>query len=147
MGKAGSRRSPSPGSRCMAAGAFWLSRATRRERVLGAGCCPGWPLLGAGSGLAFPSAQVTGLSAVRPRKRAGLGLMTTMHELGAALGAAIFPAIAAGVSGSPCGGGLRRRVPARLARSAAATAAALAVLAAVALPNARPAPGTRVGMH
>jgi EmrB/QacA subfamily drug resistance transporter len=147
MRRAGSRVLAVAGFALMAAGAFWLSRA-------GAGSgywselLPGLTLLGAGSGLAFPSAQVTGLSKVSAAE-SGLasGLLTTMHEIGAALGASIFPAVAAGVSGFALHGagfalGYRHAL-----LVAAATALTLAVLAAAALPSARPGPGTRVGIH
>jgi hypothetical protein len=147
MRRAGSRVLAVAGFALMAAGAFWLSRA-------GAGSgywselLPGLTLLGAGSGLAFPSAQVTGLSKVSAAE-SGLasGLLTTMHEIGAALGASIFPAVAAGVSrfalhGAGFALGYRHAL-----LVAAATALTLAVLAAAALPSARPGPGTRVGIH
>jgi EmrB/QacA subfamily drug resistance transporter len=147
MRKAGSRVLAVAGFALMAAGAFWLSRATAGSGYW-PGLLPGLLLLGAGSGLAFPSAQVTGLSTVGAEVT-GLasGLLTTMHEIGAALGAAIFPAIAAGVSGFALGGagfalGYRHAL-----LVAGVVALALAALAAVALPSARPGPGTRVGIH
>jgi predicted MFS family arabinose efflux permease len=145
--KAGSRVLAVAGFALMAAGAFWLSRATAGSGYW-SGLLPGLLLLGGGSGMAFPSAQVTGLSKVGAEVT-GLasGLLTTMHEIGAALGAAIFPAIAAGVSGFALGGagfalGYRHAL-----LVAAVVALALAALAAVALPSARPGPGTRVGIH
>ena len=147
MRKAGSRVLAVAGFALMAAGAFWLSRATASGGYWSE-LLPGLALLGAGSGLAFPSAQVTGLSKVSAEE-SGLasGLLTTMHEIGAALGAAIFPAVAAGVSGFALRGagfalGYRQAL-----LVAGATALALAALAAVALPSARPEPGTRVGIH
>ncbi len=147
MGKAGSRVLAVAGFALMAAGAFWLSRATAGSGYW-SGLLPGLALLGAGSGLAFPSAQVTGLSKVGAEE-SGLasGLLTTMHEIGAALGAAIFPAIAAGVSGFALHGAGFAAGYRHALLAAGAAAAALAVLAAVALPSARPQPGTRVGMH
>ena len=124
-----------------------LSRVTAGSGYLG-GILPGLLLLGAGSGMAFPSAQVTGLDRVRA-ELSGLasGLLTTGHETGAALGAAIFPALAAGVTGFAAGGpgfalGYRHAL-----LVAAIAAAVLAAAAAAALPNARPAPGTKVGLH
>jgi hypothetical protein len=147
MRKAGSRVLAVAGFALMAAGAFWLSRATAGSGYW-SGLLPGLMLLGAGSGMAFPAAQVTGLSKVGDEDT-GLasGLLTTMHEVGAALGAAIFPAIAAGVTGFALRGagfalGYRHAL-----LVAGATALTLAVLAAVALPSARPQPGTRVGIH
>ncbi len=142
MGKTGSRPLAVAGFTLLAGGAFLLSRVTAGSGYA-AGLLPGLLLLGAGSGLAFPSAQVTGLSAVRAQV-AGLaaGLMSTGHELGAALGSAIFPALAAAAVSAGFVGGYRHALLA-----AAFTAAALALLAVVALPNARPAPGTKVGLH
>jgi EmrB/QacA subfamily drug resistance transporter len=147
MRKAGSRVLAVAGFALMAAGAFWLSRATAGSGYW-SGLLPGLLLLGAGSGMAFPSAQVTGLSKVGAEVT-GLasGLLTTMHEIGAALGAVTFPAIAAGVSGFALHGagfalGYRHAL-----LVAGVVALALAALAAVALPSTRPEPGTRVGIH
>lgn len=139
-GKTGSRPLAVAGFTLLAGGALWLSQATAASGYA-AGLLPGLLVVGAGSGLAFPSAQITGLGTVRA-EIAGLaaGLMTTGHELGAALGAAVFPAVAAAAAGFA--GGYRTAMLA-----AAITAAALAAVAAVALPNVRPAPGTKVGLH
>ena len=51
---------------------------------------PGLLLAGPGAGLAFPAASITALSSVREGAE-GLasGLLTTGHEVGAALGAAV----------------------------------------------------------
>ena len=147
MRKAGSRPLSVAGFALMAAGALLLSRVTAGSGYLG-GILPGLLLLGAGSGLAFPSAQVTGLYKVRA-ELSGLasGLLTTGHETGAALGAAIFPAVAASVTGFAAGGpgfalGYRHAL-----LVAAIVAAVLAAAAAALLPNARPAAGTKVGLH
>jgi EmrB/QacA subfamily drug resistance transporter len=147
MGKAGSRALATAGFACMAGGALLLSRAGADSGYL-TGMLPGLLVMGAGSGLTFPSAQVTGLSQV-PAETAGLasGLMTTGHEIGASLGAAIFPALAAGVAGFAAGGpglalGYRHAL-----LVAAIVASVLAALTAITLPSARPGPGARVGMH
>jgi predicted MFS family arabinose efflux permease len=143
MGKTGSRPLAVAGFVLLAAGAFLLSRVTAGSGYA-AGLLPGLLLLGAGSGLAFPSAQVTGLSAVRAQVAgAAAGLMSTGHELGAALGSAIFPALAASAAATAgFAGGYRHAL-----LIVAVTAAVLALLAVVTLPNARPAPGTKVGLH
>jgi len=143
MGKTGSRPLAVAGFALLASGAFLLSRVTA-DSGYAAGLLPGLLLLGAGSGLAFPSAQVTGLSAVRAQVAgAAAGLMSTGHELGAALGSAIFPALAASAAATAgFVGGYRHAL-----LVVAVTAAVLALLAAVALPNARPAPGIKVGLH
>jgi hypothetical protein len=147
MGKVGSRVLATIGFACVAVGAFLLSRVTADSGYL-AGILPGLLVAGVGSGLTFPSAQVTGLSQV-PAEIAGLasGLMTTGHEIGASLGAAIFPAVAASVAGFAAGGpglvlGYRHAL-----LVAAIVAGVLAVLAAITLPSVRPAPGTRVSLH
>jgi EmrB/QacA subfamily drug resistance transporter len=143
MGKTGSRPLAVAGFALLAVGAFLLSRVTA-DSGYAAGLLPGLLLLGAGSGLAFPSSQVTGLSAVRAQAAgAAAGLMSTGHELGAALGSAIFPALAASAAVSAgFAGGYRHAL-----LIAAGTAAVVALLAVVALPNVRPAPGTKVGLH
>jgi len=147
MGRTGSRALATAGFACMAGGAFLLSHVAADSAYL-TGMLPGLLLVGAGSGLAFPSAQVTGLSQV-PAETAGLaaGLMTTGHEIGASLGAAIFPAVAAGVAGFAAGGlglvpGYRHAL-----LIVAVVAGVLAALTAIALPSARPAAGTKVSLH
>ena len=143
MGKTGSRPLAVAGFALLAVGALLLSRVTA-DSGYATGLLPGLLLLGAGSGLAFPSSQVTGLSAVRAKAAgAAAGLMSTGHELGAALGSAIFPALAASAAATAgFAGGYRHAL-----LIAACTAAVVALLAVVALPNARPAPGTKVGLH
>ncbi|MGH2855101.1 MAG: MFS transporter, partial [Solirubrobacteraceae bacterium] len=102
---------------------------------------PGFVLLGAGVGLVFVAVTVTAMADV-DHEHAGLasGIMTTAHELGAALGVAILAAVAAS-NGSPVRG---------YGDSfflAAGIAGLLAVVAAIVLPALRPAPGTHVSMH
>jgi predicted MFS family arabinose efflux permease len=102
---------------------------------------PGFLLLGAGVGLVFVAVTVTAMADVG-HEEAGLasGIMTTAHELGAALGVAILAAIATS-NGNPVSGyGNAFFV-------AAAMAALLAIAAALVLPALRPAPGTHVSMH
>ena len=89
---------------------------------------PGFLLLGAGVGLVFVAVTVTAMADVG-HEEAGLasGIMTTAHELGAALGVAVLAAVATS-NGNPVSGyGNAFFV-------AAAIAALLAVVAAVALP-------------
>jgi sugar phosphate permease len=75
-------------------------------------------------------------------EEAGLasGIMTTAHELGAALGVAVLAAVAASNSNPVGDYGDGFFV-------AAAIAGLLALIAAFALPVLRPAPGTQVSMH
>ena len=102
---------------------------------------PGFILLGAGVGLVFVAVTVTAMADVA-HEQAGLasGIMTTAHELGAALGVAILAAVATS-NGNPVGGyddGFF---------VAAAIAGVLAFVAAIVLPALRPAPGAHVSMH
>jgi EmrB/QacA subfamily drug resistance transporter len=102
---------------------------------------PGFLLLGAGVGLVFVAVTVTAMADVR-HDQAGLasGIMTTAHELGAALGVAILAAVATS-NGNPVSGyGDAFFV-------AAAVAGMLALVAAIVLPALRPAPGTHLSMH
>src|SRR6476659_1424791 len=102
---------------------------------------PGFLVLGAGVGLVFVAVTVTAMTDVR-HEQAGLasGIMTTAHELGAALGVAILSAVAI-ANGNPVSGYGNGFLV------AAAIAGLLAVVAAVALPAVRPAPGTHASMH
>jgi EmrB/QacA subfamily drug resistance transporter len=105
---------------------------------------PGFLALGFGIGLTFVSVSVTAMHDVG-HEHAGLasGIMTTAHEIGAALGVAVLGSVALG-AGEPAGiaGGYGDGFLA-----AAGIAAALALVAAVTVPSVRPAPGTTVSMH
>ena len=97
---------------------------------------PGFVAVGFGVGLAFVAINVTAMAEVGHHE-AGLasGLMTTAHELGAALGVAALSAVAAG-------DGLGD------AFAVAAGVAAVGALAAiVALPSVRPEPGVAHPVH
>jgi EmrB/QacA subfamily drug resistance transporter len=97
---------------------------------------PGFLALGFGIGLVFVSVSVTAMADV-DHERAGLasGLMTTAHEIGAALGVALFSAIAVG--GGYADG----------ARAGAAIAGLLILAALVTVPAYRPAEGHRLALH
>ncbi len=105
---------------------------------------PGFVLLGVGIGLVFPSVSVTAMSDV-DHEGAGLasGVMSTAHELGAAVGVAVLSAIAAsaGAEGATAAGF------ADAFTAAALIATGLAALAVVALPAIRPAAGAPVPVH
>ena len=111
----------------------------------GTGVLPGLLAIGLGVGLVFPAATVSGMSHVRAGQE-GLasGMMTTAHEVGAALGAAVFAALGAPATAGLAGltAGYRHGFTA-----AAAIAAGLAVIALLAVPSARPAPGVRTSPH
>jgi predicted MFS family arabinose efflux permease len=97
---------------------------------------PGFLLLGAGVGLVFVAVTVTAMADVG-HEEAGLasGIMTTAHELGAALGVAVLAAVATSDGNPVSGYGNAFLV-------AAAIASLLAAVAAFAIPVLRPAPGT-----
>jgi MFS family permease len=109
---------------------------------------PAFLLLGLGVGPVFVAASVAAMADVR-HDEAGLasGLMTTAHELGAALGVAVLSAVA-------LGGGLGGGDPAAVAAGfqdgfvvAGAVALGLAVVALPALPSVRPAAGAHAALH
>jgi sugar phosphate permease len=126
----------------MGGGALLLSGVSARAGYV-TGLLPGLLVIGAGTGLVFPAVSVTALSEVAT-DRAGLasGLMTTAHEIGAALGVAVFSVVALAVSGGGFAVGYRHGFTV-----AAAVAAGLAVLAVAAIPAVRPADGARVAVH
>ena len=143
-----SRLLPRTGSRVLAVaglvlmggGALLLSGVSARAGYA-TGLLPGLLLIGSGTGLVFPAATVTAMSEVAA-DRAGLasGLMTAAHEIGAALGVAVFAAVAA--AGGGFAAGYRHGFIV-----VAATAAGLAVAALLAIPAVRPAPGTSVAVQ
>jgi hypothetical protein len=107
---------------------------------------PGFVVIGIGLGLVFVTTQVTGMHDVGERT-AGLasGLITTGHEIGAALGVAVFSAVATGTGGlTPLGsaGGYDDGLTV-----AALVAAGMALLAAATVPAIRPPRAAHVGMH
>jgi EmrB/QacA subfamily drug resistance transporter len=138
--RTGSRVIAAAGLVLMAGGALLLSQASRQDSYL-TGLLPGLLVLGAGTGLVYPAASVTAMSEVH-EDNAGLasGFMTAAHEIGAALGVAVFAAVATGSGG--LAEGYRHGFT-----IAALAAFVLALAAAVAVPAVRPAPGTRVAVH
>jgi predicted MFS family arabinose efflux permease len=124
-----------------AGGALLLSGAPADAGYV-ADLLPGFLALGLGIGLTFVSVSVAAMHDVG-HEQAGLasGLMTTGHELGAALGVAVFASVAtSGGAGIAQGYGDGFVV-------AAGIAAVLAVAALFAVPSVRPTPGTSVSMH
>jgi hypothetical protein len=114
---------------------------------------PGLVVVGVGTGLAFPAASVTAMNDVTG-DGAGLasGLMTAVHEVGAAIGIAVFSAIGtAAAAGRLTVGG---RTAIGLASGyrhgftvAAGIAFGLAVVAFVVMPAVRPTADARVAVH
>ena len=125
----------------MGAGALLLTGVSARSGYL-TGFLPGLLVVGAGTGLVLPATAVTAMSDIAV-DQAGLasGLMTAAHEIGAALGVAVFSAVAVATGGG-IAAGYRHGFTV-----AAAVAGGLAVAAALLVPAVRPAAGTRVAVH
>ena len=141
--RAGTRIVATIGLAASAAAAALLG-AVPGDATYAADILPGFVLLGIGIGLAFPALSVTAMHDV-DHERAGLasGLLSTAHELGAALGVSVLGAIAASAAaGSTPADGFAEAFTA-----AGFIAGALAVVALVVLPAVRPAPGAAVPVH
>jgi MFS family permease len=139
--RTGSRLLIVTGLAVMGAGALLLTGVSARSGYL-TGFLPGLLVTGAGTGLVFPATAVTAMSEIAA-ERAGLasGLMTAAHEIGAALGIAVFSAVAVAAGGGIAAGYRHGFF------LAAAVAGGLAVVAALLVPAVRPAPGTHVAVH
>jgi hypothetical protein len=128
-----------------AAGALLLSGTPADARYL-LDLLPGFLALGLGVGMTFVSVSIAAMADVR-HEDAGLasGLMTTAHELGAAIGVAVLGAIVTaasdGTAASLAAGYRDGFLVAGIA------AAAIAIVTAVAIPSVRPAPGMAHSLH
>jgi fucose permease len=142
----GSRRIVLGGLGLLTAAAVLLAAAPPQANYA-ADLLPGFVLLGLGVGLVLPGANITAMSDVH-ESRAGLasGLMSTAHELGAALGVAVLSAIAAGGGGAAGGAAFAAGYEDAFI-AAAAIAAAMAMAALAALPTLRPSAGRRAALH
>jgi EmrB/QacA subfamily drug resistance transporter len=143
----GARTVATVGLLLIAGGATLLASAPDQASYL-PDLLPGFLIGGIGTGLVFVTIQVTGMSEVR-EEAAGLasGLITTAHEIGAALGVAVLSAVAIGTGtgaaatlGSP--GGYQDGLIV-----VAVGALALAALAAAVVPALRPASTAQVSIH
>lgn len=140
VGRTGTRALITAGLALVSVGTLLLALAPD-DAGYAADLLPGFLIFGLGVGLAFPAVSITALSEI-DHERAGLasGLMSTAHEVGAALGVAVLSAVAAGASTPGAGYG-------DAALATAVAAGLLAVAAAVVVPVVRPAPGAAVSMH
>jgi len=145
----GSRLLPRAGSRvlivtglvAMGAGALLLTGVSARSGYL-TGFLPGLLVIGIGTGLVLPATAITAMSEIADdRAGTAAGLMTAAHEIGAALGVAVFSAVAVATGGG-IAVGYRHGFTV-----AAAVAGGLAGLAALLVPAVRPAAGARVAVH
>jgi EmrB/QacA subfamily drug resistance transporter len=95
MPRTGSRALAAAGLVLTAAGGLLLAAAPDRASYV-ADILPGLLAIGFGVGLVFPAVSVTAMSNVEPHQ-AGLaaGVLSTAHEVGAALGVAVLAAVAA----------------------------------------------------
>jgi EmrB/QacA subfamily drug resistance transporter len=117
------------------AGSLLLSRAGADASYV-ADLLPGFLAVGFGAGMAFVGVSVVTMDRIA-HEQAGLasGLLSTAHELGAAIGIAVLAAVA-------LSGGIG---DAFAVSAGVAGAGALAALLAV--PSVKPEPGVRVGAH
>jgi EmrB/QacA subfamily drug resistance transporter len=141
IGHVGSRALTVGGLLLVTAGALLLALAPDQASY-GADLVPGFVVLGLGIGLAFPAISIAAMNDVES-DTAGVasGVMSTAHEVGAALGVAVLSAIGL------AGGATASLDYGSAALAAAAAAAGLAVLAATLMPVVRPAAGAQVAMH
>jgi EmrB/QacA subfamily drug resistance transporter len=139
--RAGSRVLIVAGLVVMGGGALLLTGVTARSGSL-AGFLPGLLVVGLGTGLVLPATAITAMNDIA-HDRAGLasGLITTAHEIGAALGVAVFSAVAVATGGG-IGAGYQHGFT-----IGAAVVCGLAVVAALLVPAVRPAAGARVAVH
>ena len=140
VGRGGTRGVAVAGLALMAAGALLLVAAPDDAAFL-VDLLPGFLLAGLGAGLVFPAVSITAMATVGD-ETAGLasGVLTTAHELGAALGAAAISAVATAAPDVTTGYGDGFTV-------SAVAAGALALVALFAVPAVRPARGVQVAMH
>jgi predicted MFS family arabinose efflux permease len=140
IGRVSARATAIAGLAVIAGGSLILSGADAASSYLGE-ILPGFALIGFGIGLAFAAISVAAMSQITEAE-AGLasGILTTGHELGAAVGAALVSAVAFGSGDFATGYG-------HGALATAAVAGAVAVLAAVAIPTTRRTEGPQLAFH
>jgi EmrB/QacA subfamily drug resistance transporter len=103
---------------------------------------PGLTIFGLGMGVAFPAITIAMMSDVDHHTAgAASGVLSTAHEIGAALGTAALSAIAV------VGGGAAIGSSGRAFTAAAVIAAGVAAVAALTAPSVRPPAGAGVPMH
>jgi MFS family permease len=142
VGRVGSRALIAGGLALVAAGALLLALAPDDARYA-ADVLPGLVVLGLGVGLAFPAVSIAAMSEVdHAGAGSASGLMSTAHEVGAALGVAVLSSVAASAGAAGFGAGYGDAF-----LVAAIVAGVLAALAVVAVPVVRPAPGAHIGVH
>jgi Major Facilitator Superfamily len=147
LSKLGARTVATAGLLLMAAAVTLLAAAPDEASYL-PDLLPGFLIAGIGTGLVFVTIQVTGMSEVQ-LETAGLasGLITTAHEIGAALGVAVLSAVAVG-TGSGAGAVLGSAKGYEDGLTVAALGLlGLAAFAAASVPAVRPARAAQVSLH
>jgi EmrB/QacA subfamily drug resistance transporter len=142
LGRVGARATVVAGLALIAAGDLLLSGADAHASYF-TDLLPAFSLIGFGIGLAFAAITVAAMSEIAA-DTAGLasGLLTTGHELGAALGASIVSAIAFGTGAGDFVNGYGHG-----ALAGAVIAATLALVSLVAMPTTRSASGPQLAIH
>lgn len=142
IGRLGARMTVVAGLAVIAAGDLLLSGANAQASYL-TGLLPAFSMIGCGIGFTFAAITVAAMSEITAEE-AGLasGLLTTGHELGAALGASLVSAIAFGSGAGSFVTGYGHG-----ALAGAVIAATLAVVSLVAVPTTRSASGPQLAMH
>jgi MFS family permease len=142
IGRVGARATVVAGLALIAAGDLLLSSANAHASYL-TDLLPAFSLIGFGIGLSFAAITVAAMSEIAAEE-AGLasGLLTTGHELGAALGASTVSAIAFGSGASSFVIGYGHG-----ALAGAVIAATLALVSLVAIPTTRSASGPQLAIH
>jgi EmrB/QacA subfamily drug resistance transporter len=145
MPRTGSRVLVAAGLVLTAAGGLGLAAAPDRAGYA-ADILPGLLAIGFGVGLVFPGVSVTAMSRVEPHETGlAAGLLSTAHEIGAALGVAVLAAVAAigdHASAASIAAGYEDGFIA-----AAGIALALAAIAVAAVPSVKPEASTQVMAH
>jgi EmrB/QacA subfamily drug resistance transporter len=141
IAKVGARALIAVGMAVVVLGALLLGAVAHRGGYASS-VLPGLVVLGLGMGLAIPATSITIMSDV-DEATAGLasGVMSTAHEIGAALGTAVLSAIAVSA------GGASGAISGDAFVAAAFIAGGLAVVAAAIVPVVRPLPGAHVSVH
>jgi EmrB/QacA subfamily drug resistance transporter len=145
MPRTGSRVLVAAGLVLTAAGGLGLAAAPDRAGYA-ADILPGLLAIGFGVGLVFPGVSVTAMSRVEPHETGlAAGLLSTAHEIGAALGVAVLAAVAAigdHASAASIAAGYEDGFIAT-----AGIALALAAIAVAAVPSVKPEASTQVMAH
>jgi EmrB/QacA subfamily drug resistance transporter len=145
MPRTGSRVLVAAGLLLAAVGSLVLAAAPDRA-AYAADILPGLLVIGFGVGLVFPAVSVTAMSRVEPHQTGlAAGVLSTAHEVGAALGVAVLAAVAA-IGGAATDAGIAAGYEDGFI-AAAGIALALAALAVVAVPTVRPGATAQAMAH